>query len=117
MEAGSPFTFTSVFAQTPKVHEEFTGGLGMYLKLLVKNGSLLFRDQGYFFRFGKWRIPIPRWLSVGSFELLHRNINERRFQVIIRITHPLLGVLFYQRGEFFDIRSLKKLRAIPIIDR
>jgi len=110
----SPFTFRSVFAHKPGVHEEFSKGLGMYLKLMVKRGSLLFRDAGYFFRIGKWRLSIPGWLSVGKFELLHRNIDERRFQVIIRITHPLFGTLFYQRGDFYDTRSLEALHAIPI---
>lgn len=101
-----PFTFSSLFDHTPGAHEEFAGGLGMYLKLAVKNGSLLFRSQGYFLRLGRWRMRIPRWLSVGHFELLHRSIDQRRFQVIIRIAHPLLGVLFYQRGEFVDSRCL-----------
>jgi len=114
MDEDAPFTFTSVFGNKPRVHEEFSQGLGMYLKLSVKRGDLLFRDAGYFFRVGNWRIPIPRWLSVGSFELLHSNIDERRFQVIIRIAHPLFGTLFYQRGDFYDTRSLCKLSAVPV---
>lgn len=94
------FTFTSIFKDTPRLHEEFAGGIGMYLRLLVKNGALLFRDQGYFFRIKQWRWSLPRWLTVGYFDLLHRNIDEQRFQIIIRVVHPLFGTLFYQRGEF-----------------
>lgn len=112
LEQPSPFTFESKFNNEPRVHEEFSGGLGMYLKLGVKRGNLLFRDQGYFLRIRNWRLPIPRWLSVGRFELLHRNIDDRHFQVIIRIAHPLLGTLFYQRGTFFDIRSTENLATI-----
>jgi len=114
MGASTPFTFSSTFDHRPSIHEEFSGGLGMYLKLVVKKGDLLFRDRGYFFRIGSWRLPIPSWLSVGRFELLHRNIDQRRFQVIIRIAHPLLGTLFYQRGEFLDMRCLNELNAIPV---
>ena len=117
MRENTPFTFTSIFDHRPHLHEEFSGGLGMYLRLVVKKGDLLFRDRGYFFRLWRWRLPIPRWLSVGRFELLHRNIAERRFQVIIRIAHPLLGTLFYQRGDFFDTRCLNELNAIPISSR
>jgi len=98
------FTFTSRFGDQPCLHEEFKGGLGMYLRLAVKRGSLLFRDHGYYLRIMRWRIPLPRWLSVGEFELLHRNIDDRRFQIIIRVSHPLFGTLFYQRGEFERIR-------------
>jgi hypothetical protein len=94
------FTFTSTFSDAPRLHEEFNGGIGMYLGLLVKRGALLFRDQGYFFRINKWRLRLPRWLTVGHFDLLHRNIDDQRFQIIIRVVHPLLGTLFYQRGEF-----------------
>lgn len=96
------FIFTSRFSEHPKLHEEFAGGFGMFLKLSEENGELIFRDDGYFFKLGKWRLSLPRWLSVGSFELLHRNIDQHRFQVIIRVAHPILGTLFYQRGEFYD---------------
>jgi len=97
---GKHFVFTSAFKSSPRLHEEFGGGIGMYLRLLVKNGSLLFRDQGYFLRLKNWRLSLPSWLTVGNFDLLHRNIDENRFQIIIRVAHPLLGTLFYQRGEF-----------------
>lgn len=100
MRAKQAFHFTSLFRAEPRLHEEFNGGIGMYLSLLVKRGSLLFRDEGYFFRIRQWRLRLPRWLTVGHFDLLHRNLDEQRFQVIIRVVHPLLGTLFYQRGEF-----------------
>jgi hypothetical protein len=100
LDQGAAFTFRSLFREYPRLHEEFGGGIGMYLQLAEEQGALLFRDRGYFLRLGTWRLPLPRWLMVGSFELLHRNIDERRFQVIIRVAHPLFGTLFYQRGEF-----------------
>lgn len=100
LEDGSRFRFTSSFRELPRLHEEFNGGIGMYLGLLVKRGALLFRDEGYFFRIRNWRLSLPRWMTVGHFDLLHRNIDAKRFQIIIRVVHPLLGTLFYQRGEF-----------------
>jgi hypothetical protein len=100
LAAGQQFSFRSHFSDLPRLHEEFAGGIGMYLELAVTRGALLFRDRGYFWRFRHWRLRLPRWLSVGRFELLHRNIDSRRYQIIIRVAHPLLGTLFYQRGEF-----------------
>jgi hypothetical protein len=94
------FRFRSVFRAAPRLHEEFRGGLGMYLQLREKRGALLFRDRGYFLRVGSWRIPLPRWLTMGRFELLHRSLDAERFQVLLRVAHPLFGTLFYQRGEF-----------------
>lgn len=100
---GKRFVFSSLFTDLPRLHEEFGGGLGMYLKLAVKRGALLFRDQGYFLRILNWRLRLPDWLTPGKFELLHRNIDAQRFQVIIRVAHPLFGTLFYQRGEFKSV--------------
>jgi hypothetical protein len=100
------FTFSSLFSDDGQLHESFAGGLGMYLQLREEGGALIFSDRGYYVQIGKWRVPLPRWFTVGSFELLHRNIDADKFQVIIRISHPLGGTLFYQRGEFSrgDIR-------------
>lgn len=94
------FQFRSYFNDTPRLHEEFKSGLGMYLQLEVMHGDLIFRDQGYFWRIGQWRLPLSRWLGPGRFELVHHNLDQQRFQVTIRIAHPLFGTLFYQRGEF-----------------
>ena len=100
LDSCRPFTFRSIFRHLPILHEEFKAGFGMNLELSSDREGLIFRDAGYYIRLGKLRIPIPRWLSVGQFELIHRNINPKRFQVLIRIGHPLFGTLFYQRGEF-----------------
>lgn len=106
LDADRQFVFRSRFSDLPQLHEEFAGGIGMYLDLAVKHGALLFRDRGYFWRWRHWRLRLPRWLNVGRFELLHRNIDSRRYQIIIRVAHPLLGTLFYQRGEFYrEVRS------------
>ena len=103
--ANKSFMFASTFNDQPRLHEEFGGGIGMYLRLAVKRGALMFRDQGYFLRIKHWRLPIPGWLTVGKFDLLHRNIDHQRFQIIIRVAHPLFGTLFYQRGEFIKVES------------
>jgi hypothetical protein len=100
LDSQQQFVFRSRFNELPQLHEEFAGGIGMYLKLAVKRSDLLFRDQGYFWRFLHWRLRLPHWLSVGRFELLHRNIDSERYQIVIRVAHPLFGTLFYQRGEF-----------------
>ena len=98
-----PFVFNSRFRGTPDLHEEFSGGIGMKLGLREADGALLFHDLGYTLRSGSHRLTPPRWLSVGRFELLHRNIDTLRFQIIIRVAHPWFGTPFYQRGEFQQI--------------
>jgi len=100
LDQARQFVFRSRFSDMPVLHEEFAGGIGMYLELSETRGGLLFRDRGYYWRVWRWRLPLPHWLCVGRFELLHRNLDAGRYQIIIRVAHPLLGTLFYQRGVF-----------------
>lgn len=97
---GSAFAFRSLFASAPFLHEQFPLGLGMALRLEVQaDGALLFADEGYFVRImgRRWRLPAG---LAARFELLHKSIDADRFQVLLRVSHPLFGTLFYQRGEF-----------------
>lgn len=43
--------------------EQFPYSLGMKIKLSVEGAhgdKLMFRDDGYFLRVGRWRLPLPR---------------------------------------------------------
>lgn len=99
------FEFRSVMSMTTsgELIEQFPYGLGMNIKLGaegVGGDTLYFRDNGYFLRVGKFRLPLPRWLSVGRFTLAHKNIDREHFSVEISVDHPLFGKLFYQYGKF-----------------
>ena len=104
------FEFRSIMsiARNGDLIEQFPFGLGMKIKLGAEgdNGdTLYFRDDGYFLRIGKgdaWRLPLPRWLTVGRFTLAHKNIDRENFTVEINIDHPLFGRLFYQYGAFSE---------------
>lgn len=103
--ADGPFEFRSVMciAENGRLIEQFPYGLGMNITLGAEGEhgeKLYFRDDGYFLRIGRLRVPMPRWLGVGRFTLLHQNIDRENFVVEISIDHPLLGRLFYQRGRF-----------------
>jgi hypothetical protein len=97
-----PFEFSSVMKldRDGRLVEQFPLGFGMRVRLEAAGDALWFRDDGYFFRWGGYRLDFPRWLGVGRFELLHRNIDSERFDVEIRIRHFLFGPLFYQTGRF-----------------
>ncbi len=102
---GGRFEFRSIMsiARNGDLIEQFPYSLGMKIKLSVEGDQgdkLMFRDDGYFLRVGRWRLPLPRWLAVGRFTLTHRNIDRERFTVDISIDHPLFGRLFYQAGHF-----------------
>jgi hypothetical protein len=99
------FEFRSVMSLTHngELIEQFPYCLGMKIQLAAEGNAgekLYFRDDGYFLRLGKLRLPIPRWLGVGRFTLLHQNIDRDNFTVAISIDHPLFGQLFHQHGVF-----------------
>ena len=80
--------------------EQFAYGLGMKIRLVAEADKLYFLDDGYFLRSGTLRLPLPRWLTVGRFELIHQNTDRDNFTVEINLEHPLLGRLFHQHGHF-----------------
>lgn len=104
------FMFRSVMSFSPEgeLIEQFPYKLGMKIKLGAEGAerthldTLTFRDDGYFLRIGRFRLPLPRWLGVGRFTLAHKNIDRKQFSVAIRLDHPLFGNLFYQYGEFTE---------------
>lgn len=98
---GAPFIFRSQFGCAPTLHERFFGGLGMHLKLRARDGALEFLDDGYFLEVAGYRINLPRWAN-PRFELVHRNLDEQRFQVLLKVSHACFGTLIYQRGEFSE---------------
>ena len=77
-------------------------GLRMPLKLDEVDGALHFMSQGYYFQWGRLRIPLPRWFPPGTTTIIHRDLGGGRFCFILKTDHPLLGEMFYQEGYFED---------------
>ena len=74
------------------------GGIGMWLRLSERAGSLHFRSTGYFWVLGRWRLPLPDWATPGALHVAHSDEGEGRFR--ISVIHPLLGETFFQDGVF-----------------
>jgi hypothetical protein len=107
------FEFRSVMRIEPsgELIENFPFGLCMKIKLVAEGDSLYFLDDAYFLRIGNWRLPIPRWLSVGRFTLTHKNIDHDNFTVSISLDHALFGRLFYQCGHFRQALTVSTISA------
>lgn len=87
--------------------EEYIGhGIGMTLRLSVKDGSLLFKNDQFFITFFGQRIYLPKWLEPGALTVSHTDIGEycghQWFEFGLDLMHPLLGHLFHQRVTFKD---------------
>ena len=83
--------------------EEHVGaGIGMSLRVGVRDGVLVFDSVCYFATIAGLRLVLPRWLTPGDLEVTHTELGRGRFAFSLRIVHPFAGELIYQRGVFAD---------------
>lgn len=89
--------------------EEYVGsGIGMTLVLSAEDGALVFRSSHYFVELGRFRLKLPRVLSPGVMEIIHRDEPDYRglanaFSFRLTLTHPLLGCLVHQLAYFKEV--------------
>ena len=83
--------------------EECTdGGLAMDLAVCVEAGALVFYSRRYFCQLGRWRLPVPAWMTPGVCRVEHRDVAPGQFRFTMTMQHPLWGQTFYQSGVFVD---------------
>jgi len=85
--------------------ESVGGGVGMWLKVSVRDRALLFESTGYFWRLGPLTLRLPAWLTPGALQVAHIDEGEEHFRFRITVTHPLWGETFHQDGVFARTRS------------
>lgn len=97
-----PFHFRSRMQQTgPNQVIEFVRfGVGMRLRVTAEEGALVFRDEGYVWRFLGYDLPLPVGLLLGTGYIEERPIDERSFSMRMTLKHPLFGELFRYSGVF-----------------
>lgn len=87
--------------QGPTGLEEHVGaGIGMALRVLVRDCVLVFESDAYFATVAGLRFKLPRWLTPGALTVTHAELGHGRFAFTLAIEHPVLGELLYQRGIF-----------------
>jgi hypothetical protein len=87
--------------------EEYLGlGLVMRLTIEAEHGTLVFRSAGYGIVVLGRHLPLPRWLSPGTCEVRHRDLDHGRFEFTLSLTHPLAGRLVHQLAVFEELDRL-----------
>ena len=98
-----PFSVTSVKKDDHgKMMEMVGGGFGMFLNVYAENGELHFKSTRYFWKFIKWYIPLPHWLSPGKTHVIHQDLGDGEFRFTITMDHSVLKRTFYQTGIFHE---------------
>lgn len=74
--------------------------LGLQMAPYVRGERLHYRGVRYVARLGPLLLPIPEWLMLGHATIVEEAVDDTRFAMDFRLTHPLLGEVFRYAGEF-----------------
>lgn len=84
------------------LEEHTAGGLAMRLAVFEQGGALVFESRGYFLALGRWRVPVPAWLTPGTCRVEHHDLGAGRFIFNLTMRHRWWGETFRQTGVFLD---------------
>lgn len=83
--------------------EEYLGlGIGVALRVEAEPDRIVFHSEHYFLRLGERRMKLPRWLAPGALRIDHIDHGDGSFAFVLDLSHPVLGELIHQHGEFHD---------------
>jgi len=101
-----PFSVTSVKKDDQgRMMEMVGGGFGMFLVVFAENGELHFKSTRYFWKFWRWYVPLPHWLSPGETHVIHQDLGGGEFRFTITMDHPILQRTFFQTGVFHERKA------------
>jgi hypothetical protein len=86
--------------------EEYVGfGVSMALEISVENEALCFRSVSYALQLGRFRLPLPEWLTPGDLTVTHADLGGGTFRFTLEIVHPRFGMLVRQSAVFKEAAS------------
>jgi Domain of unknown function (DUF4166) len=86
--------------------EEYVGfGVTMALLISVANEALCFRSAGYALQLGRFRLPLPEWLTPGDLTVTHADLGGGTFRFTLEVIHPRFGKLVRQSAVFEEAVS------------
>lgn len=95
------------FAGPTGLEEHVGGGIGMTLRLSVRDKALLFLSDAYFVEIFNKRFVLPRWLTPGDLEIGHHDRGGGAFAFTMTLNHPVFGLLIDQYTIFQDMEEAR----------
>jgi hypothetical protein len=93
------------FGGATGLEEIVAHGVGMRLRLEVRDGALVFRSAGYFIRCLGVRLSLPNWLTPGVIEVVHREESCGQFSFSLSVRHLWAGRVIDQMAFFREEQS------------
>ena len=94
------FNSSWIYAGQGQVIEFVNPVLGLQMEPSVMGKRLHYRGVRFVAKLGPLLLPIPEWLVLGHTTIVEEAIDETRFAMDFRLTHPLLGEVFRYSGKF-----------------
>ncbi len=97
-----PFVFSSrmVHIAGDEIVEYVRFGMGVRMRMSVRDGALIFTGIGYRWNLGPFTLYLPSWLILGHAVIEERALSDDEFLVDFKMEHPLLGRTFAYSGRF-----------------
>jgi hypothetical protein len=93
------------FGGATGLEEIVARGVGMRLRLKVRDGALVFRSAGYFIRCLGVQLSLPNWLTPGVIEVIHREEWCGQFSFSLSVRHLWAGNVIDQIAFFREEQS------------
>lgn len=74
--------------------------LGLEMAARVVDGRLYYEGVRFVLRVGQRLLSLPEWIALGHTTIVEEALDESRFVMDFRMTHPLLGQTFRYAGKF-----------------
>lgn len=88
------------YVKDDEIIEYVRYGMGIRMRMFVKDSALIFKSIGYIWKIGRIKIPIPTWAILGNAEIIERAISDDEFYIDFNMIHPLFGRTFSYSGVY-----------------
>jgi hypothetical protein len=108
----SPTVFRSrmVHAGNDEIIEYVRFGVGIRMRLSVRDAALVFESVGYVWNIGVLHLPIPGWAILGNAVIVEKPLPDSQFHIDFVIRHPIFGRTFSYSGIFAITNALTDKR-------
>ncbi len=90
------------YLQDNEIIESVGWGLSIRLKLSVDKQALVFRSNGYLWRWGALSLSLPDWLLLGKARIIESALADGGLKLDFDIIHPLWGLTYRYGGVFSE---------------
>lgn len=99
----APVVFKSrmEYVKKDEIIEYVRYGMGIRMRMSVKDGALIFKSIGYVWKIGSLMIPIPTWAILGDSVIIEKAISDNQFFIDFNMIHPIFGQTFSYSGKFY----------------